>query len=167
MIDLILLTMYLASVAGACTVISKKVPAIIAIPEREISRSFAARPPRLTRAVVLLGPFLERAKYETIIVLYLEKILRRARIWILKSDTFISRSLARLQERSRTMAEKDSQYWQGLKGWKKEQKETVIPSVSMPVILAKDRTESVQKLFQPKDKTLVEPEDIGQEDAPR
>ena len=65
------------------------------------------------------------------------------------------------------MTEKDSQYWQGLKDWKKEQKETVIPSVSMPVILAKDRTESVQKLFQPKDKTLDEPGDIGQEDAPR
>ena len=159
MFDLILIFIFLGSTAAVFTVVSRKVPAIVAIPEGEIQKSFAASPSRLTKAAALLRPFLARATYENTIVLYLEKILRRVRIWILKSDTFVSKILVRIQERSRTIAERDSQYWQGLKDWKKEQKETVVPITSLPALPAKNRTESVQKLFQAKSNQVEDRQD--------
>lgn len=156
MFDLVLLGIFLASVAGAFTVVSRKIPAINAIPEGEIRQSFALNPPMLFKVVAFAQPFLVRAKYENSVVRFLEKNLRRLRVWILKSDTFVSRILVNLQERSRVLAEKDPQYWQGLKDWKKEKMENVIPDVPPPVIQpSKDRLENVQKLFQPKTEELT------------
>ena len=167
MFDLVLLGIFLASVAGAFTMVSRRIPAVSAVPEGEIRQSLALNPPMLSKVAAFARPFLVRAKYENSVVRFLEKNLRRLRVWILKSDTFVSRTLVNLQERSRILAEKDPQYWQGLKDWKKEKMETVIPELPTPVAPpAKDRLESVQKLFQPKNEELIGEEDSGQKNLP-
>lgn len=146
MIELITLTIFLASLSGIALIISRKVPRLMSLPERLIHESFVTKPSKFHVAAVSLSALIEWRRYEFLLVRFLEKTLRRIRVWILKSDAFVSKILALLQERGRKDTLQREKYWQTLRDLQKNNSESLPPS-SMEMPPTGSRIDGIRKLF--------------------
>lgn len=148
MVDFILLAIFLMSAGAFFFFLFQKVPALRAIPEEMVRQSFHVRPSRFHQCAAFCREYLRASRYEAACMLFIEKSLRRMRVWILKIDAIISRLLLRVQERSKAVIEERSNgYWQNLNDWRRQKEETAIPDVLSPPGKRQDRARSIRKIF--------------------
>lgn len=120
--------------------ISQKVPFLLSVPEQLIHESFVTRPSKIKRAEAYLRSLLHWERYEPGFIRFLEKMLRRIRVLILKSDSFVSGLLAGLQKKEEAEATRSPQYWAELRVVKANAPDSVSevssaqPLVSVPAI---------------------------------
>lgn len=152
MIDLILLIIFFASASFLSVLVSQKVPALAALPEKVLDESFFRRPSGVSIFLAVIRPWLEWGWYENAVLSRTEKFLRRVRIWILKSDALVSRLLSRVQERGKVLAEADENklyLLRDLKDWKKSNGVADVP-VAHGLPLSQKNVSGIQRFFQKK-----------------
>ncbi len=140
MFDLVLVIVFLGSAGYAFSVVWKKIPLLIQIPQQLIQESFVTRPSRLKQIVEPVWGFFKHGRYGDLYYFSLAWFLGKMRLRLLKTERTVFRMLEAAQARGQKWSERREQsYLVGLRQWKDEKKQngTNIPeTVFHPEALA-------------------------------
>ncbi len=115
MANLIAPILFVLGILGVIVIILRKMPVLVSLPENQ--KNPRADLVELTKSKLGNFPFIKSFSYD----FFLQKILSKLRVLILKSENVISLWLSQLRERSSKRTENfQGGYWKKLKGIRKK-----------------------------------------------
>ena len=121
--DLALAVLVLAAASYAVLMIWRKIPLLLQVPQQLIEESFVTRPSHIRTYTQPVIEFFLKRRYRELYYAGLIRMLHRVRLWLLRLERIVYRTLSALQERDQEISRAEERYWSELKQWKQEARE--------------------------------------------
>lgn len=121
--DIIVLAVFIGASSYVASILWRKIPLLIQVPQRLIHESFITRPSRVKQYLDPLVAFFRNGKYREVYYSLLAGVLGGVRLWLLRMERSVFRMLEAVQTESRRWSKNDQSYWGELKQWKQDKRE--------------------------------------------
>lgn len=133
MIDAGLVVVLVVACGYVCAAVWRKLPLLLQVPEQLIEESFVTRPSRLNRWAGPAVEFFAQRRWFDLYYAILVGALSRLRVWLLRLERMVFRTLERIESQGRRWGIGEERYWSELKQWKQESKENGGATIPMAV----------------------------------